>query len=55
MSNNNTIDNKIDSDVELLKNKFPWITIIEDEFNDLNNKATHNGSKVLSSILNLKK
>ena len=55
VSNNNTIDNKIDSDVELLKNKFPWITIIEDEFNDLNNKATHNGSKVLSSILNLKK
>ena len=53
VSNNNEIENKIVFDVQELKIKFPWITIIEDDFNDPNIKGTHNGSKVLESILNI--
>ena len=53
MSNNNEIENKIVFDIQELKIKFPWITIIEDDFNDPNIKGTHNGSKVLDSILNI--
>ncbi|MDC3077491.1 2-phospho-L-lactate transferase CofD family protein [Flavobacteriales bacterium] len=53
VSNNNEIENKIVFDIQELKIKFPWITIIEDDFNDPNIKGTHNGSKVLDSILNI--
>lgn len=55
VSNNNDGEDKIVSDIKVIKDKFPWINIIEDNFNDLENIGTHNGFKVLSSIKSILK
>ena len=53
VSNNNDVENHIVSDIEIIKNKFPWIKIIEGDFNHPTKKGTHDGSKVLKSITNI--
>lgn len=55
VSSNNEGVNQIFADSDKIKDKFPWITIIEGDFNHSSIKGTHNGSKVLSAILSLKK
>jgi len=50
VSNNNEVENQIVSDIEVIRTKFPWIKIIEGDFNHPNIKGTHDGSKVLRSI-----
>ncbi len=53
VSSNNDIENKIISDIEEIKINYPWITIIQDDFNDLNDIGTHDGYKVLDSIIKI--
>ena len=43
----------ITSDIEEIKINYPWITIIQDDFNDLNDIGTHDGYKVLDSIIKI--
>ena len=46
-------EKNINTDKNLIKKKFPWLKIIQDDFVDPQNYKAHNGKKLLTEIYKL--